>query len=80
MQAKDDDKRRKLGYGRIEDGPDDNRVPDYYNLTSLGERQTSKKWAFTKKDKRSSFRLTKNIGMCDISSHPISSSSPWGDD
>ncbi|KAL3439645.1 hypothetical protein BDV09DRAFT_201744 [Aspergillus tetrazonus] len=61
MQAKDDDKRRKLGYGRIEGGPDDNRVPDYYNLTSLGEKQTSKKWAFTKKDKRSSFRLTKNI-------------------
>ncbi|KAL4777674.1 hypothetical protein BDW60DRAFT_202557 [Aspergillus nidulans var. acristatus] len=61
MQAKNDEKRRKLGYGRVEDGPDDNKVPDYYNLTPLGEKQTSKKWAFTKKDKRSSFGLTKNI-------------------
>ncbi|KAL4818770.1 hypothetical protein BDW67DRAFT_182343 [Aspergillus spinulosporus] len=61
IQAKDDEKRRKLGYGRVENGPDDNKVPDYYNLTPLREKQTSKKWAFTKKDKRGSFELTKNI-------------------
>ncbi|KAL4737014.1 hypothetical protein BDV11DRAFT_172371 [Aspergillus similis] len=62
MKAKDDERRRKLGYGRVEDGPDDSKVPDYYNLTPLGEKQTSKKWAFTKKDKRCSFELTKNTG------------------
>ncbi|KAL4975846.1 hypothetical protein BDW66DRAFT_151577 [Aspergillus desertorum] len=61
MQAREDEMRRKLGYGRVEDGPDDNKVPEYYNLTPVGEKQTSKKWALTKKDKRGSTELTKNI-------------------
>ncbi|KAL4749288.1 hypothetical protein BDW72DRAFT_214175 [Aspergillus terricola var. indicus] len=61
IQAKDDEMRRKLGYGRVEDGPDDNRVPDYYNLIPLGEKQTCKKWTFTRKDERGSSELTKII-------------------
>ncbi|KAL5003317.1 hypothetical protein BDV10DRAFT_180451 [Aspergillus recurvatus] len=61
MQAREDEKRRKLGYGRVEDGPDDSKVPAYYRLTPLGEKKTSKKWAFTQKDKRGSFEVTKNI-------------------
>ncbi|KAL6238652.1 hypothetical protein BDW75DRAFT_237098 [Aspergillus navahoensis] len=61
MQAREDEKRRKLGYGRVEDGPDDNKVPEYYNLIPVGDKQTSKEWSFTKKYKRGSFELTKNI-------------------
>ncbi|KAL4987076.1 hypothetical protein BDW68DRAFT_113820 [Aspergillus falconensis] len=61
MQARENEKRRKLGYGRVEDGPDDDKVPEYYNLAPVGKKQASKEWAFAKKDKCDSFELTKNI-------------------
>ncbi|KAL4913282.1 hypothetical protein BDW62DRAFT_205709 [Aspergillus aurantiobrunneus] len=37
--------RRRFGYGRLENGPDDDRVPEYYNITPADKKQTKKQWA-----------------------------------
>ncbi|KAL4785785.1 hypothetical protein BJX76DRAFT_355834 [Aspergillus varians] len=39
--------RQKLGYGRHENGPDDHRVAEYYNLIPAGGKRTKKQWATT---------------------------------
>ncbi|KAL4927702.1 uncharacterized protein BDV17DRAFT_292445 [Aspergillus undulatus] len=35
---------KKLGYGRCENGPDDDKVPEYYNLENAGEKLTLQRW------------------------------------